>query len=198
MRFLTFCAFIGLFLSSGSVARADIAPPLPPAKTAVGIKIEVDENAKASKIIVPNGVFKPPRVRPNFDTPKGELPNESDDGIADAAPRNHLVVAGIAVTLSLAFGGLWFSRRGGRGSARGLALLIAAGATFGAGAIAWANGAPPPFKKNPVPQAFPAAFEGKADIEFVYGQEPVRLILDKASFEKLKKGELVMPAPTPK
>lgn len=201
-------AVIGLVLGTTSRSRADIAPPLPPAKEGVAIKIEVDEKAKAPRLVLPNGVFTPPRFRPKEPVPgpKGELPQENGDGIGQddsMQPRNHLLIAGIALTCAMAFGGLWLMRKNGSGSVRGLTLLIAAGATLAAGAIAWANAPPPPnFKRAGPPVAFPSAYEGKGSIEFTYGQEPVRLILDKESYEKLKKGELTAPAaptkPAPK
>src|SRR5262249_45709793 len=114
---------------------------------------------------------------------------------------HHLLIAGIAVSLALTFGGVWLIRKNGKGSMRGLALLIAAGATLTAGAIAWANAAPPLLKDRPPlrpqPVSYPSAFDGKAAVEFVYGQEPVRLILDKKSYEDLKKGELKLPEAKP-
>jgi hypothetical protein len=188
-------AVLGLGLGLTGRATADIAPPLPPKKESVAVKIEVDEKAKGPKLVVPNGVFTAPRVRPG---PRGQLDQETGDGIADNdnpdKPRHHLLIAGIAVSLALAFGGVWLIRKNGKGSMRGLALLIAAGVTLAAGAIAWANAAPPPFKDRPPvrpqPVTYPTAYEGKAAVEFTYGQEPVRLILDKESYEKLKKGEL--------
>jgi hypothetical protein len=198
-------AAIGLGLGLTGKARADIAPPLPVAKDSVTVKIEVDEKAKGPKLVLPNGVFTQPRIRPKFNQPNqpnAQLENGQDDGNAvaqdDSAPekpKNHLLIAGLALTLSLAFGGLWIIRKGGKGSLSGLTLLIAAGATLTVGAIVWANAPPPPFKKEPAktPASLPTAFEGKAKVEFVYGAEPVRLILDKESYEKLKKGELTIP-----
>jgi hypothetical protein len=197
-------AGLGLGLGLTGRARADIPPPLPPAKDSVTVKIEVDEKAKGPRLVVPNGVFTPPRVRPRFpEAPKGELPVENGDGIGqdDTKPRHHLLIAGIAVSLALTFGGVWLIRKNGKGSMRGLALLIAAGATLTAGAIAWANAAPPlkdrpPARPQPVVN-YPTAFDGKAAVEFTYGQEPVRLILDKKSYEDLKKGELKLPGAKP-
>lgn len=209
MRQIVLLAVFGLGLGLIGQARADIPPPLPPAKEAVTVKIEVDEKAKGPRLVVPNGVFTSPRVRPfpkKPDAPKGALEQEGADGIAgnepDELPRHQVMIAGVALAMSLGFGGLWLVRRNGRGSIGGLSLLIAAVATLSIGAVVWANGAPPPnlFKERPVKkiESFPVALEGKASVEFVYGGEPVRLILDKESYEKLKKGELAVPAPTPK
>jgi len=176
---------------------------LPPAREAVGITIEVDPNAKGPRLVLPNGVFTPPRVRPFPKTsppPKGELPIESGDEVTMAddaitAPRHNLLIAGLALSLSLGFGGFWMVRRHGRGSLTGLAVLIATTGMLIAGAVAWADIAVPPRppinKQPPLKKAesFPIAFEGKGTIDFVYGNEPVRLILDRESFEKLKKAD---------
>ncbi len=209
MRQIVLLAVIGLGLGLIGPARADIPPALPQPKEAVTVKIEVDEKAKGPRLVIPNGVFTAPRVRPKFtpkEAPKGALEQENADGIAanepEELPRHQIMIAGVAMAMSLGFGGLWLVRRNGRGSIGGLSLFIAATATLSIGAVVWANGAPPPnlFKERPVKKIenFPVALEGKASVEFVYGGEPVRLILDKESYEKLKKGELAVPAPTPK
>jgi hypothetical protein len=201
---------VGLALGLSAPAAADIGPPRPrppvrpqpqPVQAReVAVKIEVDENAKGPKLILPANAVNFNAPRPNG--PFGQLEQENGDAVAttqEAAPeqpRHHVLIAGVAVALAFSCGGLWMIRRNGKGSFRNLALLIAAGATLAAGAIVWAN-APPPFKTPPPipPQpkqvvSFPAAYEGKATIEMSFGQGPVRLILDKESYEKLKKSEL--------
>jgi hypothetical protein len=99
--------------------------------------------------------------------------------------------AGLALALSLAFGGLWFFRKGAKSTARVMGLLIAGGVSLTIGAAVWGNGLPPvrPIVPKATP-AYPSALETKVNVEFTYGAEPIRLILDKESFEKLKKGEL--------
>jgi hypothetical protein len=198
---------VGLGLGLPGTVNADIPPPLPPAKQSVAIKIEVDEKAKGPRLVIPSGVFTPPRVRPGpKGVPQGAVDQPGADGVAanddETQPHIHMVIAGIAVAMSLSCGGLWFVRRQGKGSARDLALLIAAGTSLTIGAVAWANPPAPP--RPPVPSkqpavnkiaAMPIAYDGKVDVDFVGGQEPVRLILDKESFEKLKKGDLKLPAP---
>jgi hypothetical protein len=181
--------------------NADIPPPLPPAKQAVAIKIEVDEKAKGTHLVLPSGVFTAPRVRPQPNgIPQGALDQPGADGVAanddETQPRIHMVIAGIALAMSLACGGLWLARRQGKGSARGLTLLVAAGASLMVGAIAWANPPAPPRPPAPAKQPaanLPIAYEGKVDVDFVGGQEPVRLILDKETFESLKKSQPVAP-----
>lgn len=204
MRQIVVFAVFGIGLGWCGQARADLAPPLPPNKEAVTVKIEVDNNAKGPVLVVPNGVFTQPRVRPlppksaPKDGDKSSIEPDNGDAVAgepeQSQPRNQMLIAGVAVALSLAFGGLWFIRKGTSGSIRGLTLLVAAGATLAVGALVYANVPPPKtFERPPVgknPPAYPIALESKVKVEFVFGQEPVRLILDKESFEKLKKGEL--------
>ena len=140
-----------------AAAKADLAPPVPPAKD-VKFVVELDEKAKAPKLIVPQNLttvrFRP-GPRPNPGKPPGDkepqayLELESDD-VAPETPRNHnhLMIAGVALTLSLGLGGVWLVRRNGRSSTRGLVLLIAAGTTLSASTLVWAN-APPPTSPPP-------------------------------------------------
>jgi hypothetical protein len=227
---LMLLAAIGLGLGLTSKAGADIGPPRfppqPQPKANVAVKIEVDENAKGPRLIVPSQLFAPPRVRPLGPNPRGPVPignlnsqiqEDAGDEIAENAtepanpekPKNGLMYAGLALTLALCFGGLWLVRKSGKGSIRSMSLVIAAGASLIVGVAVWANVAPPPPPVKPIPQpkppaAFPSAYEGKASVEVFFGAEPVRLILDKESYEKLKKGELKeveknpRPNPTPK
>jgi hypothetical protein len=186
-------AVLGFGLGLTGKASADLAPPLPPNKDSVKVKIEVDENAKGPRLVVPNGVFTAPRApRPKFDRPKEQSDETAQE---ETQPRNHILIAGIALSMSLAFGGLWLMRRNGRGSMRAMSLLIAAGITLAIGAIVYAN-APPPIKDrlpvNRPPASYPTAWEGGTKVEFTLGQEPVRLILDKESYKKLMKGELTI------
>jgi hypothetical protein len=197
----------GLALGLSSPAAADIAPgprPRPPVRPQpaqikeVAVKVEVDEKAKGPKLVLPANAFN--IGGPAFNGPFGQLEQENGDGVATAheptpeKPQNHILIAGVALALAFSCGGLWLVRRNGKGSVRSLTLVIAAGATLAAGAIVWGNAAPP--FKNPAPQppkptpSFPAAYEGKASVEVTFGQGPVRLILDKESYEKLKKSEL--------
>src|SRR5258708_5718834 len=102
---------LGLLPSS---ARADLAPPVPPVKE-VKFVVEVDEKAKAPKIIVPQNLttvrLRPRPVAPKVGNPPDKNGNEqlsyieleSDDNtpVEPATPnRNHLMIAGVALTLS--------------------------------------------------------------------------------------------------
>jgi hypothetical protein len=194
-------AVLGFGLGLTGKANADLAPPLPASKESVKVKIEMDENAKGPRLIVPNGVFQQPRgPRPKLERPPQEEGEETAQ--EETQPRNHILIAGIALSLSLAFGGLWLMRRNGRSSTRAMSLLIVAGTALAIGAVVYAN-APPPKNfgdRPPVnrpPASYPTAWEGGTKVEFTFGQEPVRLILDKESYKKLMKGELTVEKPTP-
>jgi hypothetical protein len=168
-------------------ANADIPPPVPPAKK-LPLKIEVDENAKESKLLLPQiGIFTPRGPVPRG--PKGELPVERD-AIGQAAPSNlQLVMAGIALTLGLSFGGLWLARK--RESGRGLVLLVivAVGGLLAAGGMLWANQAAPPLVRKAAPPQENLAVILDSNVEFQVIQvgtgDTIRLILTKADFAKL-------------
>lgn len=187
-------------------ARADLAPPVPPAKD-VKFVAELDEKAKGPKLVVPQNLttvrFRPgPRPGANPPPPGGAVPPkpgepltmlelEGDDPVVEPAGRNpnHLMIAGVALTLALGLGGVWLIRRPGRASGRGLALLLAAGATLTAATVVWANAAPPP--RPPVPPkekvVLPVAFDGKVNLEVVVGGDTIRLVLDKDTYAAMKK-----------
>jgi hypothetical protein len=194
MRLRAVCvpALLGLAFAVPA-ARGDIPPPVPPAKQ-LPIRIEVDGNAKQSKLLVPQravtewrgGRGPVPEPPPTSSPPKGALGVERD-AVGDAGPSDrHLIVAGLALALSVGFGGFWLVRRNGRASARGLVLLVAAGGALLVGGFVWANAAPAPFRK--APDERPALFEGEVRLEVVPiggGADQVRLILSKADAEKL-------------
>jgi hypothetical protein len=116
---------------------------------------------------------------------------ESDEPAAAEAPRNpnHLMAAGVALTLALGLGGVWLVRRPGRAATRGLVLLLAAGGTLVASTVGWAN-VPPPVPPPQPPKrevvALPIAFDGNVTLEFA-GRDAIRLVLDKETYEKMKK-----------
>jgi hypothetical protein len=201
-------ALIGLFFGLTRTASADLAPPFfPPAKVESGFKIEVDEKAKSPKLIIPSGIFAPPRVRPGPrpkatepSEPKGELPVDNGDGIASETPNqsgHHMLIAGMALTLSMTFGGFWLVRRKSISSTKTTALLVVAGLSLGVGTFVWANGAPPPRIPAPkTPSNLPVLLDTKVQVEFANGNEPIRLIIDKETLEKLKKEPKAPEKPT--
>jgi len=200
MRLLCAAALIAFGLGLvPSRARADALPPPPPPRD-VKFKVELDEKAKAPKLIVPPGLTVA-RVRPRpgpGNPPVGKEPLaylevESDEPTPTDAPRNpnHLMIAGVALTLALGLGGVWLVRRPGRTATRGLVLLLAAGGTLAASTVVWGN-VPPPVGPSgpPTPKkevvALPIAFDGNVTLEFA-GRDTIRLVLDKETYEKMKK-----------
>jgi hypothetical protein len=200
-----FAVGLGVFAAT---AKADLAPPVPP-PAEVKIKIELDENAKVPQLIIPLNTTQPRRgprpvpgkkdtVPPTAPPPGGAKP-EADQDIAlddllvelptEATPttqRHHVLIAGLALALSLSFGGLWILRRSGRGSTRALVLFVAAGATLAGSTVAWAN-APPPRDPRPPVALLPTLLDGKVNLQITLAQgDTIRLVLDKESYEKLK------------
>jgi hypothetical protein len=196
MRLLRVAALTAFGLGLiASPARADgLPPPVPPAKD-VKFTVELDEKAKAPKLIVPVGMtraqFRPrgPKQPAPGKEPVAYLEFEADDAAPAEAPRNpnHLMIAGVALTLALGLGGVWLVRRQGRTATRGLLLLLAAGGTLAASTVVWANvaPAPPPPKKELA--VLPVAFDGKVNLEMVGGGDTIRLVLDKETYERVKK-----------
>jgi hypothetical protein len=190
-------AAFGLSLMPSS-ARADLAPPVPPVKD-VKFVVEVDEKAKAPKLIVPQNLTTV-RIRPRpggvpakdkneqvnlIELESAEVPIEPEP----ARPNpNHLMVAGVALTLGLGLGGVWLFRRQGRMGTRALAIMLAAGGSLVVTTLVWANAAPPPVKPPPAKERvlLPVAFNGNVSLEVVVGGDTIRLVLDKDTYEKLK------------
>jgi hypothetical protein len=184
---------LAVFVLALPAARADLPPPPPPPKE-VKFTLEVDEKAKAPRLIVPQ-----PMAGVQF-RPRGPIPKatEGKEPVAfleidgdEPAPRNpnHLMIAGVALSLTLGLGGIWLVRRPGRGAGRGLVLLLVAGGTLAAGTAVWANVAPappPPAEKKAI-VTLPVAFDGNVSFEMSRGGDTIRLVLDKDTYEKMKK-----------
>jgi hypothetical protein len=189
-----------------SAARADLAPPIPAPKE-VKFVIEVDESAKAPRLIVPQNLTTV-RIRPAPNPKGGAVPPKVAPPIKDGEESltylefestvepatdngrnpNHLMIAGVALTLAFGMGGVWLVRRNGRSATRGLALLVAAGATLAASTIVWANVPAPKLPSQPRKEIvlLPVAFDGKANLEVTFGGDTIRLILDKETYAKIK------------
>jgi hypothetical protein len=170
-----------------------VRPVVPPAATDAKFVVEADEKAKGPKLIVPLNLTNPrPRFQPAPGAPAGKEPlalaHPADDAPAEAPWNpNHLMIAGLALTLALALAGVWLARRPGRN--RGLILALAAGATLAAGTVVWANApVPPPPPASPAPPAvLPVAFDGNVTLELAPAGDTIRLVLDKETYEKMKK-----------
>ena len=192
--------------------RADLAPPIPAPKE-VNFKIEVDEKAKAPKLIVPINLTNvrirpkvnplpapinpiPGKVNPQPAQPAKPIFENSEEAAAELSEgdelvietetpksNNRLIIVGLCLTLALGFGGMWLVRRNGK-SVRGLALLMAAGGTIAFTSAVWANAPPPP---QPKPIALPTLYDGKVTLELVPNGDTIRLVVDAETAAKLKK-----------
>src|SRR5262249_22065111 len=108
------------------------------------------------------------------------------------------IMVGLALTLSLSFGGLWLVRK--KASVPGssvsplMVLVAVVGLGLVGGAAVWANGAPPfrqpqpqPFQIPKPPPPFPAVWKGEGvKIEFVQQGDAIRLILTSKQKAALK------------
>lgn len=143
---------------------------------------------------VPPGGFQgvPPGI-------PGQPPNpprkpEPPEKEPQAGGKLKTMMIGLALALSLSFGGLWLSRQSGAGPRRFTSLLVFAtvmGLGLGFGA-AWANRAPPMPPVQPKPQpAVPGklpvvnSFDG-VRVELSQQGDTIRLILPKKMSDQLK------------
>jgi hypothetical protein len=202
-RHIVWLGVLGLGLSLTSKSQADIPVPkrtevAPVKNEVVKVTIEVDEKAKEARIVMPRfvpGVLNPPKAIPTPPPSQVELDDGEIPAVAEneLTPNNRLLFSGIALSLSIGCGGMWLVRKKGKGPLGSLALLLAVGGLLTVGAAVWGNGGPPPFLFQPKVPTYPSAWEGKATVSyqnFAPGSQVVRVILDKESFEKLKKAEL--------
>jgi hypothetical protein len=166
---------------------------LPRGARRVSLTVEVDDRVKEARLQIPANLL-PPAAPPA----RG----------ADAGPW-HLptVVAGLALTLSLASGGLWLLRRGTTRRVAAGALLLGLFALGGAALFANAPilnvfERPPP--KPPAPQAPPTLLlpadvrlSPNIVVEVVEKGDGIKLIVNKAMIGK-PGGSAEAPVPTPK
>jgi len=143
-------------------ARADLRPP-PPKEPTAPLVIEAGPKVEEARLIIPKKMLG---------DLKAELDREEKGGIAGTS-RMQTIIAGVAMTMALAFSGLWLVRRGPNGS-RHLALLLGAVAFFGIGAAVMADRAPP---RDP-------ARTDKVSIQVTDKGDEVKLIINKAKLAK--------------
>jgi hypothetical protein len=210
-RWLLTALPLGLLCACSPAARADLAPPFPGpgpgpvqpgfrpgfgpafAAKAVKLSVEVDEKAKQARLIVPmnlmfGGFLGPNPGRPNFPG-RGGAPGGFGQG-ADARPLGlPTLVAGLALTLAAASGGLWLVRRRGGRVVAGILVV----AMLGLGAtVVWADGVPgfrprPRPQPQPVVQATPLALpaniqlNGRILFELAPQGNSVRLIVPRSA-----------------
>jgi hypothetical protein len=195
---------LGLIVSGARGNEAAPAPPRPrvPPVAGKGIQevkllVQVDDKAKVARLQVPvNLLSDPPPGAPPAPPP----PRRGADAGALGVPT---IVAGLALSLAVASGGLWLVRRRW---GRPLAILVVV-SLFAAGTAAvWADLGPrplgprPPPPAPPVPAALPALklpagveLSDKLILESVPPDDHVTLIVPKSAGAEEKR-----PAPPEK
>jgi hypothetical protein len=172
-------AAIALFLlGTVSVVWADIPgpgprprPPVPApvvADKSVPLVYEMTDGNGPAKLIIPKKFAG---------QMKAAIDLHSSDAVAENAPsRTPAILAGVFLTLSMAFSGLWVVRSRGLVNGRTVAMILAGVALLGlGGALLWANAPPPPNLK-----AAPPVVNGdRVIIEIVEQGEAVKMILPK-------------------
>jgi len=182
---------------SWSLASADIRPwtgpnPKPPPAQSkdVSMIVELDSNAKEARLIVPRSIVL---RRAGLDADDGTRLAEGS-----APSGKNIIVAGVALGLAIACGGIWLVRKN-RLSSTGLGLFLVLAAGLVGAAVVWANAAPPPFKP-PAPQ--PATnlaklFEGKIKVETPAEGDTIKLIVNDEMLQKLVKENPKVGSPLP-
>ncbi|MBL8798701.1 MAG: hypothetical protein JNM56_32705 [Planctomycetia bacterium] len=199
------CAIAVVLLTGHSVVRADIGPgprprppipaPQPAADKSVPMVIEVVDGKPApAKLVIPK------QFAGNM---KAAIDANNGDAVAAHQPsRLPTVLAGLFLTLSLAFTGLWVVRsRGILGGKLAAVVLAVLGLLAAGGAVAWANKAP-----APLPPERLANNGDRVVIEIVEQGDAVKLVLHKSQVTKMagngaavpgNPGGIGIPAPPP-
>lgn len=167
----------------------------------VKLVVKVDEKIKLPVLQVPLNLAMGQQAGPGG---QALPPAGADAGRRLGMPT---IIAGLALTLAFASGGLWLVRRG---SGRALAILLVLSLFAGGAAAVWANGAPRPLPRPPAPQPRPALPElklpagielsDKLILEPVAAGDHLTLIVPKSMVaEKVKlEGKEKEPAPREK
>lgn len=176
-----------VLLGAAAGARADLAPfgggrrpPPPPPPPAAAVVILVDDKAPEPRLEIPRKLLANLRVSADG----------AEDGTrrAEARPAWHTILAGVALSCSLALGGLWLVRARHRPGAKALLLLSATACLLAVGAgCLWADipspfGRPRPRPPAPAePEKLPAGvvLAEKVPISVVERGEAIRLIVPR-------------------
>jgi hypothetical protein len=179
-------------LASVSSVWADVGPkrPLPPPQpdASVPFVIETTNNVGPAKLIIPKKFVG--AMKASLDH------QEKDTAVASNGSRVATILAGIFLTLSVAFTGLWVIRQRSVFGNRAVAIMIASLLVMGIGAAIVLANAPPP----PLPAAKAADNSDKVVIEVVEQGDAVKLIVSKGRLARLGAGVGVpvpLPAPVP-
>jgi len=154
---------VALMLFACPAVRADV-PVDPPKEPTYPLVIEAYPKVEEARLIIPKQMLG---------KLKAELDQEEKGGIAGTS-RMQTIIAGVAMTMALAFSGLWLVRRGPNGG-RHLALLIGAVGFFGIGAAVMADGAVRPDR---TPRT------DKVVIQITDKGDEVKLIVNKGKLAK--------------
>jgi hypothetical protein len=150
------------------------------------VVILVDDKAQEPHLEIPRKLLANLRVSADG----------ADDGTrrAEARPRWHTILAGVALSCGLALGGLWLVRARYRPGAKAALLLAATLGLFAVGVdCLWANIAPPfgqPGSRPPAPAAperLPAGvvLSEKVPIQVVERGEAIRLVVPREQLAKV-------------
>jgi hypothetical protein len=159
-------AALALMLAVAQTSRADVPAP-PPKDPSYPLVIDAQPKAAEARLIIPQKMLGKMRS----DAGQG---NENEAS-AFAPSRLQTIVAGAALAMAIAFGGLWLVRRG-PGGTRSLALLVGAVAFLGIGATLWADGVIRPAPVNRTDRVI---------IEITDKGDDIKLIVNKAKLAKL-------------
>jgi len=160
-----------LLVLAGTAARADLLPPLPPAKE-FKIRIELDPRGKATKVLIPWAAVNERRGRPQPFPPKTGSPEKQ------TSLNLRWTIIGVSLTLAVAFSGLWFMRRNPSGKIVA-GVVAAVGISLGAAAIISANSAPPRVI------AELQGYETAAHVEVIASGDAIRIVLDQKMFDRI-------------
>jgi hypothetical protein len=196
-------AFTLLVLSAAS-ARADLIPPggrdgrfprpVPvPIPGNVGpLVIEANDNVDEARLLVPRKLLVRRQAALDGDGDKMdalvEVEGDKPETAAADPLRFRTIIAGSALALALACGGLWFVRFRGRSGKAALPMLLATAALLGAGGAAvW--GDVPPIRRPPQPPPFvqpPIAMPAGTRVRVVIVDQgdAVRLIVNRKVLAK--------------
>jgi hypothetical protein len=147
-------------------------PPQPPQPT-VPLVIEASDSVKEPRLKIPRKLLGQLRAQADHAGP--------DLAVNQAGASFRTVVAGIALSLSLAAGGLWLVRTRGRARTGTLLLLLALALPGAGGAVLWAS---PPLGKLFGPKPAPSSSE-KVIVEIVDEGETLQLTVNRTALTRL-------------
>lgn len=145
-------AVVALVAAAASPVFANIAPAQPGVSGAdktrksvpARMQLRPDAEAKEAKLIIPRAVLQ--QLRAEIDGGESDAAGATSPGGFNLTPTQ-TAFAGLCLSLSLVFGGVWFvnSRAAGRRTARAAAALAVVALV---GAVAYANAGPPAYART--------------------------------------------------